>query len=855
MPREEDFTFSFTSGGLPEDTFMVAEFKGVEGLSMLYEFEIVLYSLDPEIDLKTVLQNPATLTIIPEGEEERKIHGIPASLEQLHELDEFTYYRLRLVPRLWLADQHHENMLFLDKKVPEVLEEILKQVGLTTQDYELKLTGTYQPWEYICQYNETDFDFISRWMEREGIYYYFDQSGDYEKLVITDSSTAHQPIEGDSVIYSPPHQPAPSVFEQVQEFTCRQQILPKKVVLKDYNYRKPSLDLKGEADVDTEGRGNVYIYGEHFKTPEEGNALAKIRAEELLCREQLFYGVSTVSPFLSGYLFELDEHYRDSYNQKYLLTEVTHQGVQAEAFAMTGRIERITNLEEPGYENSFSCIPAAPQFRPERKTLKPRIDGTLNAKVDASGDGQYAEIDDEGRYKVKLPFDQSDASDGKASRYVRMAQPYAGADYGMHFPLHKGIEVLLTFIDGDPDRPIISGSIPNPETSSPINSSSNTKSMMRTAAQNEIMLEDQQGAEMILLKTPNSNSQLYMGATASTNGIRATTDGHGVLHAKKGIYLNAWPTDYWSTGNASQYINACVTAASTVGAAAVAAGAGNLAAIPAVLGTAAAVGNVAAPGIVMSSPAGISAITPSTFTAASLAGIGLFTPATADVVGLTSASLMGGAGVNIFTSGGGIRCVAAGGDLDLHAKKKDIKASALNNITVEAKTGDLSETAGKNITLEAKDDDIVCTAGKNIKLNAKADDIRATAKKNLVLTAETNNISINAKQELDLVSDSNDISIEALSKKVEISAKQDLVAGSDKEIKLACGSASITLKSNGRIDIKGTTINVQASSGSLYLKAPNFELAGSVGGKVTAAKLDVKATAVNTITGNPVMIN
>lgn len=517
MPREEGFDFSFVSQALPEDTFTVAELKGTEGLSMLYEFEIMLYADDPEIDLKAVLQNPATLTIIPEGEEERKFHGIPAVFEQLHEYDEYIYYRLKLVPRLWLADQYHENMLFLDKKVPDIIEEILKQVGLTSQDYELKLTGSYNPWEYVCQYNETDFDFLSRWMEREGIYYYFDQSGDKEKLIITDSSTAHQPIAGGAVTYSPPGQITASIFEQVQEFTCQQQILPRKVVLKDYNYRKPSLDLKGEADVDSEGRGNVYIYGEHFKTPEEGNALARIRAEELLCREVVFYGESTVSPFLPGFLFDLEEHYRDSYNQKYLITEVTHQGVQAEFLAMAAGTSRITELEGPAYENRFVCIPDTPQFRPERKTVKPRIDGTLNAKIDAEGDGQYAEIDDEGRYKVKLPFDQSNSSDGKASRWVRMAQPYAGGGFGMHFPLHKGTEVLLTFIDGDPDRPVIAGTVPNPETGSPVTGGNQTQSVIRTGGGNQIRIEDSDGGQQIHLSSPTAGSIISLGAPNEGN--------------------------------------------------------------------------------------------------------------------------------------------------------------------------------------------------------------------------------------------------------------------------------------------------------------------------------------------------
>ncbi len=524
MPREEDFSFSFVSQALDKETFTVAEIKGTEGISMLYAFDIMLYSEDPEIDLKQVLQSPATLSIIPEGEEERKIHGIPASFEQLQEYDEYIFYRLKLVPRLWLADQYHENMLFLEKNVPDIIEEVLGQAGLTSDDYELRLNGSYQPWEYICQYNETDFAFLSRWMEREGIYYYFDQSGDSEKLIIADSTTAHQPIEGAAVLYSPPGVATPSTFEQISEFTCRQQILPKKVILKDYNYRRPSLELKGEADVDADGRGNVYIYGEHFKTPEEGNALARIRAEELLCREVLFFGDGTVSPLLPGYIFELDEHYRDSYNQRYLVTEITHQGVQADYLAMTAGISRINELTTPAYTNQFTCIPENVQYRPERKTAKPRIDGTLNAKIDAEGDGQYAEIDDEGRYKVRLPFDQSDAGDGKASRWVRMTQPYAGADYGMHFPQHKGTEVLLTFIDGDPDRPIIAGAVPNPETMSPIISESQTKIMVRTGGGNEIYAEDQDGKQFLELYSPTAESSLRLGAanpqrTKGTSGV------------------------------------------------------------------------------------------------------------------------------------------------------------------------------------------------------------------------------------------------------------------------------------------------------------------------------------------------
>ncbi len=525
MAIEENISFSFTSAALADDTFMVAEFSGKEAISTLYEFDVVIYADDPDIDLKEVLKNPVTLSVIKDGEVLRVFHGILARFEQLHEYSGHIYFRAIVVPRLWIADQYQENQLFLDKNVPDIIEEVLKQTGLTSNDYELKLTGSYDPWEYICQYNESDFNFISRWMEREGIYYYFKQDDDAEKLIIADAVTAHEDItSGESIRYSPPDSLSPSTTEQVREFTCHQQLLPKKVVLKDYNYRKPSISLQGEADVDPDGRGNVYIYGEHFKTPEEGNSLATIRAEELLCQEALFYGEGTVPPFLTGYVFELHDHYRDSYNQKYLITELSHKGIQSTYLSGAGGETKEPETQGPSYVNSFSCIPADTQFRPKRLAQKPKLKGTLNGTVDAGGDGEYAEIDDEGRYKVKLPFDQSDAADGKASRWVRMAQPYAGADYGMHFPLHKGTEVLLTFIDGDPDRPIISGTVPNPETGSPVTGANQTQSMIRTAGGNQIRIEDNAGGQQIHLSSPTENSIVSLGDVNAGN-VYLATDG------------------------------------------------------------------------------------------------------------------------------------------------------------------------------------------------------------------------------------------------------------------------------------------------------------------------------------------
>ena len=501
--------FSFFSKALSEDTFEVVKFSGRQAISQPYEFTITLSAHDSDIDLKGVLRNPATLMILG-GAEVVPINGVLKSFEQMHEANQRVFYRAVLVPKLWHLGLYRENRLFLDKSVPQILDEVLKQSGLTSADYELKLTRNYPAWEYVCQYAESNLDFISRWMEREGIYYFFKQTPNGEKVVITDNSSVHEDVPGLSMLpYSPAAGLVPEEDEVVTGLISRQQILPKKVILKDYNYRKPTLDVRAEADVDPNGREDVYIYGEHFKDPSQGKELASIRAGEFLCRETMYYGQATSPQLAPGFLFELAGHYRGSCNRRFLITEVEHHG-RATGVLLAGLGDEERDAQ-PGYSNSFVCIPSSTQFRPERKTSRPRINGMMNAVIDAAGDGSTAELDDQGRYKVILPFDLSGRSGGKASRWVRMAQPYSGSDYGMHFPLHKGAEVLLTFIDGDIDRPIISGAVPNPNTQSPVTNANQTKSVIRDKFGNEIIMDATPGDEHIRLHSPHHRSFVNLG--------------------------------------------------------------------------------------------------------------------------------------------------------------------------------------------------------------------------------------------------------------------------------------------------------------------------------------------------------
>lgn len=513
MASLTDRKFSFTSTALAPDTFTVVSFEGNEGLSVPYRFEVLLAAQDRQIDLGRVINHPVRLTIHRENADDVFFNGILSDLEQLQAVDAWAFYRAVLVPRLWWLSLTHHNQVFLDQNVPEILEAVLNDGGLTALDYALRLRADYAKRDYVCQYGETHLDFLARWMAREGIYYYFEQSESAEKLIITDTAIAHGPDRRGSRLHYAPATGLDQAHRQeiVRSLDCQTTLLPARIKLKDVNYRKPSLEVTGAAEVDPNGRGEVYIYGEHLRTPEEANRLAAIRAEALIGRGRQFFGDSTVPYIQPGYTFSLMDHYRDSFNTGYLTVKMSHEGNQT-GYLTAGLRQVLADREQRvAYSNRFTAIPASVQFRPAAKTMAPRITGTLNAWIDASGSGRYAELDDQGRYKIRLPFDLSGRKPGKASARVRMAQPYAGSNHGMHLPLRKGTEVLLAFVDGNPDRPVILAALPNPDAPSPVTVANQTQAVLRTASGNRMALEDQPGSERILLHVPAAQSFFRMG--------------------------------------------------------------------------------------------------------------------------------------------------------------------------------------------------------------------------------------------------------------------------------------------------------------------------------------------------------
>jgi len=393
--------------------------------------------------------------------------------------------------------------------VPDVIEAELSgalrptaqvsDTDLRRFEHELRLRdrAVYPKRDHVSQYEETDFAFISRLAEHAGIFYFFENNGDRESVVFADDNLFATPLEGGTELQWKPwgsggREAAPDTIQAIRQRSKR---VPQKVWLQDHNYRLPHIPLLVEAEVDSRGRGNWVEYGAHHRTPEEGNTLARIRAQELRCHQSRWNGNSTVARLAPGRVIRLGGHPYTSWNQDYLVVRVRHE--------VWVPMPGVPESDWVGYRNSFELIDRDVPFRPARVTPVPRMDGLLNGKIDGAGDGSKAEIDDQGRYRVKVPFDLGGSPDGKASQWIRMSSPFGGDGDGMHFPLFPDTEVVIGCVNGDPDRPVILGAVPNPRNKAVVTSDN--------SLQNRLVTRSGMGFEM-------SNDGGAAGSTGGGNG-------------------------------------------------------------------------------------------------------------------------------------------------------------------------------------------------------------------------------------------------------------------------------------------------------------------------------------------------
>ncbi|MEP0548464.1 MAG: type VI secretion system Vgr family protein [Rhodothermales bacterium] len=493
------------------DNGRIESFVGEDHISKLFEYRLKLqytYAVvagePPPIDFSKLVNQSATLTMVQQALNVKAVGNTPAeyvpttvNIEGV--LSSFCVTKkvsdgvlaceAVLVPTLWRLGMSRGSRVFQNLTTQAIVTQILNQAGLT--NYEFRLSASAYPTREFCmQYQESDLDFVQRLLEYEGIFYFFEGG----KLVFADGKTLPPVADRGGVWFFEPSGAMTPTDDQVYSFIYSEQVVPHTVTVQDHDFESflSEDDSQSGTDVNASGETHARVgtHREHGRfvvskrnwvakqsgdpngklSTESGSTittrdteltrLARIRAEELEAQRKTATAKSTISRIQPGHVIGLTDHFL--FDDSYLITSVCH------------------SYEAGAYKNGFTCLASAVQFRPSRSTPIPRVPGIMTAKVkgsDPNNDDAEPHIDDEGRYRVRFPFDPNAASAAEPSRPVRLAQPYAGKDYGMHFPNRGEVEMVVACLDGDPDRPLGLSVIPTPWKHAPV---PNSKHGLRT---------------------------------------------------------------------------------------------------------------------------------------------------------------------------------------------------------------------------------------------------------------------------------------------------------------------------------------------------------------------------------------
>lgn len=511
--------FRFFSPVQTEKPFHVIGFTGVEGLHSLFDFHIDLVCADAAVDTGKLLATPCRFEVLRDGDAAPAVFsGYPARVEQRGFFNGYAYYSVHLRPTFWKLTRIRQSAIFLGKKLEDVLRELMSSQPFFQFPHEFRLTARdYPAPEFAMQYQESLYDYICWRMEEQGAYFYFEEKDGADKVVFADAPQSHDAGAAPTLFYAPASGLEGDRREEVVvSFSLAQTPLPRRVVLRSYDWRNPNKPVVGMADVDAGGLGDVYLSNEYVDNDADAARLATIRAQELRCRSRLFHGASSAPTLRPGRIFRLDGHYNQNFNRNYLVTEITHEGRQ-DAYLTLGLGIPLREADERlYYRNTFTCMEADVPYRPARTAPRSHISGVLRAFVAGGGSGARAETDEHGRYKLTFPFDISGRTGGNASCWIRRAQPQVGKDSGLSLPLLPGTEVLVSFVDGNPDLPIIAGALANGETGSISNAGNANFQGLRTPGGNQITINDTDNKQGISLSTAaGSGLTVAAGSTES----------------------------------------------------------------------------------------------------------------------------------------------------------------------------------------------------------------------------------------------------------------------------------------------------------------------------------------------------
>jgi type VI secretion system secreted protein VgrG len=506
------------------------------GLSTLGEFQLNLLSPNPSLKPEDLLGKSVTVHVeLPEGGK-RHFNGHVTRFAIGAHRGRHHGYQAIVRPWLWFLTRTTDCRIFQELSVPDIVKKVFDDHSVA--DFEFKLFRSYRKWDYCVQYRESDFNFVARLLEHEGIYWYFEHSDGKHKLVLVDSQSAHNPIEREGTLpYCEDPAMVPPDTEYVSNWSFSRAVRTGKAVLTSYDFERPSTGLLVDKDKTRSYELSDYemfdYQGDYIQSA-DGRQLAEDRMDELQTRFQLLQGSSNGHSIEVGRLLKLSRHPRDDQNAEYLITNASVRA-QVNAYESGGS-------GGGDYQCDFSAIPSGQQFRPQRATPKPFVQGPQSAVV-VGPSGEEIFTDKYGRVKVQFHWDRYGKKDEKSSCWVRVSYPWAGKNFGaVHIP-RIGQEVIVDFLEGDPDQPIIIGRVYNAEQMPPWDLPANaTQSGILTRSSkggaydnaNAIRFEDKKGSEQLWIHAEkNQDIEVENDETHSVGHDRTKTVDHDeIVHVK-----------------------------------------------------------------------------------------------------------------------------------------------------------------------------------------------------------------------------------------------------------------------------------------------------------------------------------
>ncbi len=491
--RQTRVQLSFSIDGV-DDEFNVLAFYGSEGISRLFSYNLELACRSNSVDLSQAVGRTGLLTIT-RSSQSRHIHGVVSRIEQRNRGQHYTSYQAHLVPRARRLLLRQDCRYFQDTTSRDIVSQLLSDASITNR---ITCAGGQDPprREYCAQYRESDWNFISRLLEDDGFFYYFEHSESDHTLVIANDAQVHDEISGTSTVEFREPSTTAAAAEHIFELSHSEQMVSGGVAHQDYNFEMPTMDFGTNEEGERDSELEVYDYPGVYQSPEDGRSVSQIRLQEIESTRRGGKGQSDCTRLVPGYLFTLSGHDRSDLNdQEYLLTEVQHQATTEQDLDEGRATDRCT------YSNFFRFIRSETPFRAERSSTRPRVLGSQTAEV-VGPPGEEVHTNEHGQVRVQFHWDREGQRNEQSTCWVRVSQFWAGQGYGAMFIPRIGHEVIVDFLEGDPDRPIITGSVYHAQNVPPLvlpdeatRSTIKSNSSLGGGGFNELRFEDKAGEE------------------------------------------------------------------------------------------------------------------------------------------------------------------------------------------------------------------------------------------------------------------------------------------------------------------------------------------------------------------------